>query len=507
MSRNFILIGVAAAAVATTLSAGCRGSASANAQSDEPPADPRCAPFETVSEHPMGLAGARQAHRRAALRRYLRLREAATPGHIRTLTAAIAPQHDIVAGRVCFAELYEAGRILFEHEFSFADGLGDDRARSGMEAGQSPFRRVHRGASGGPETISCTSCHWRGGPAGAGAVQDNSLLLGDGDRPDSADARNPPPLHGVGVVQALAREMTDDLAAIRRELIATARRTGRTVERTLASKGVGFGVLRADKNGSLDASAVEGVDADLIIRPFGWKGNVATLREFVADSLRVHFGITSERDRSAEFTRGQMTALIVYLAAQALPIHGPPDTEYNLEEAAEGLLPPPPIRFHEAWSRGRLIFDELGCASCHRPFLVLKDPRFTTVDDRGNSYTVDLSTRAEPPRISYDSAMGGYPVWLFSDLKRHDMGADNAARHVHDGVPRSAYMTRRLWGLAHSSPYFHDGRAPVVDVAIRAHGGDAEHVRLEFEALSHAQKNQLRVFLMSMRRAAQLSVP
>jgi hypothetical protein len=48
---------------------------------------------------------------------------------------------------------------------------------------------------------------------------------------------------------------------------------------------------------------------------------------------------------------------------------------------------------------------------------------------------------------------------LFSDLKRHDMGPINAARHEQRGVARAQYLTPRLWGAADSAPYLHDGRA------------------------------------------------
>ena len=120
-----------------------------------------------------------------------------------------------------------------------------------------PFRRVHGGVFGGPETISCPSCHWVGGPNGAGAETDNAFLEGDGVRPTSGDARNPPALVGLGVVQALAREMTRDLQKQRADLVREAARAGDAREVRLTTKGVDFGVLRATPKGEVDASGIQ----------------------------------------------------------------------------------------------------------------------------------------------------------------------------------------------------------------------------------------------------------
>jgi hypothetical protein len=85
---------------------------------------------------------------------------------------------------------------------------------------------------------------------------------------------------------------------------------------------------------------------------------------------------------------------------------------------------------------------------------------------------IDLSQQMRQPGVRYDASLGGYPVWLFSDLKRHDMGQANAARHVQRGVALTEYLTPRLWGVADSAPYLHDGRAPSFDYAIAGHDGE-----------------------------------
>jgi len=125
----------------------------------------------------------------------------------------------------------------------------------------------------------------------------------------------------------------------------------------------------------------------------------------------------------------------------------------------------------------------------------------------GGVTDIDLSLQGEHPRIHYDAQVDGYQVWAFSDFKRHDMGPENAARHVEGGVGESVYLTRRLWGLAGSGPYMYDGHAPWFDHAIAAHGGEADPSRQAFSALDNQGKADVRVFLLSLRRQPRPIVP
>ncbi|HEY8431144.1 MAG TPA: di-heme oxidoredictase family protein [Sandaracinaceae bacterium] len=469
--------------------------------------EPRvCPPFQPNTPDALSLEAAREAHRFASLRRALRLEEARAPGYVMRLTAART------AGEPCFAELYVAGRILFEHEFGYADGLGNELSPTRR---RNPFVRVHAGRFGGPDTNGCRSCHWRGGPAGAGDLPDAALFFGDGDRTSSADARNPPSLAGVGVIELVAAQLSADLAAIRDGAIDRARRDGRPVEASLLVSGIDFGVVRAMPDGGVDTSGVRGVDPDLVVRPFGWKGTFATLRAVVDNAFQVHMGIQSEElvargdaevsggegddpDRDGavnELTSGQLDAVVAFLAAQAIPIYRPHETVSELGPRAPGFFAPLASVYVEEWTRGRALFDELGCATCHVPSIVLRDPRFTS-----GAVSIDLSRDAEHPRIAYDESVGGYPVFLFSDLRRHDLGQENASRHVDAGVPREQWLTRPLWGLADSGPWMHDGTATRLDEAIERHGGEAAESREAFRALDYQRKGDLRVYLMSLRR-------
>lgn len=471
-----------------------------------------CAPL--VRPAPLGLDAARAAYLSSERRHELRLREAAAPGSFLRELHRATDASRLAAGDLCPDDLADLGALLFEYEYGLADGLAGapaERRRSG------PFRRVHGGLFGGPETISCPSCHWVGGPAGAGAETDNAFLRGDGDRPGSGAERNPPALLGVGVVQALAREMTRDLRAQREAVQLAAAREGGAQEIRLRSKGVEFGVLRVSAEGELDVSGIRGVDADLIVKPFGWEGKLADFTDFAAEALQVHLGMQSERllargypelvgdgadpeDPDGDGVRreigdGPLAALGVHLGLLEMPIVEPLVQDREMEPAAEGLLPPTTTSFVDDFWRGRRQFHALGCASCHVPRMVLESPVLTLE----GLPPIDLAREMRQPGLRYDPSLGGYPVWLFSDLKRHDMGPGPDTG--------TEYLTPRLWGVADSAPYLHDGRAPSLDYAIAGHGGEGAAARAAYAASSHEEKGALRVYLMSLRRASRVIVP
>jgi Di-haem oxidoreductase, putative peroxidase len=471
---------------------------------------------------PLSMEAAREAQRMAARRQELRFREAAAPGSfLRDMHSALDAKR-VADGQVCLDELADLGQLLFEHEFSLPDGLGGGESARGPAG---PFRRVHGGLFGGPETISCPSCHWIGGPNGAGAETDTAFLDGDGQRTASGDERNPPALTALGVVQALAREMSLDLQKQRADIVREAARAGATREARLTSKGVDFGVLRASAKGEVDASGIRGVDEDLVVKPFGWKGTLATFTDFAAEALQIHAGIQSEvllasgsreligdgKDPAdpdgdgvrGELGRGPFAAMAAHLALLEFPIVEPLIEDRQLPAAAQARLPPTLTSFADDFQRGRREFHELGCSGCHTPMMVLDSPILVVE----GLPPIDLSRDMRQPGLRYDPALGGYPVWLFSDLKRHDMGEANAARHVQRGVAPREYLTPRLWGIADSAPYLHDGRAPSFDYAIAGHDGEGAAARAAFQALPYDDRGPLRVYLMSLRRTPRVFVP
>jgi CxxC motif-containing protein (DUF1111 family) len=186
-----------------------------------------------------------------------------------------------------------------------------------------------------------------------------------------------------------------------------------------------------------------------------------------------------------------------------MPVVAPLIQDRQLPAPATARLPPTTTSFAEDFQQGRRLFHDLGCAGCHMPMLVLESP----ILKLDGMPPVDLAANMRQPGLRYDPDVGGYPVWLFSDLKRHDMGKANAAVHVQRGVALQDYLTPRLWGVADSAPYLHDGRAPSFDYAIAGHDGEGAAARAAFQALPLADRPPLRVYLMSLRRTRRVVVP
>lgn len=414
-------------------------------------------------------------------------------------------QEDIDAGIISLEFLFNTGDAIFEHEFRPLDGYGDEPHPT--------LRRVHDRLRGGLDTFSCAGCHSVGGPDGAGAATQNAYLFGDGDRLSSANARNPPPVIGLGLVQAIAAEMTTELFLIRDEAIASAVASGGEVTRPLVAREVEFGSITARADGSLDTSDVQGVSEDLVIRPFGWKGDIDRLRRAVEDASRIHFGIQAhtlalghrshpdperlgdgpqwfdpdDDGHNRELEEGALTAAAVYLAMLEVPV----------------ILPPHDTGLKERWARGSALFDEVLCSSCHKRVIGLNQVTWEEYSDTtdGPPVVIGLLTDGEAPH-------GDQAVDLFSDLKRHDMGPELEDSVGHPmGIPRNEWLTRPLWGLAETAPYMHDGRAGTIPEAILAHGGEAEASRDAFAALPEESQRDLHIFLLSLTREPKLKAP
>ena len=95
------------------------------------------------------------------------------------------------------------------------------------------------------------------------------------------------------------------------------------------------------------------------------------------------------------------------------------------------------------------------------------------------------------------AALDRKSVALFSDLLLHDMGS------LGDGIAQADARTTEmktapLWGLRVRAPYLHDGRAPTIDAAIRAHDGEALPSRDRFIGLSPDEQSQLVDYLNTL---------
>lgn len=423
-------------------------------------------------------------------------------------------------GTVPLAERIEQGEALFRKKFTADDGVGRPMATQAIiptKRKRPPTRMFHRTA--GLDASSCAGCHNDPIVGGAGDFAANVFVSEgfthadfDTTDPQFSNERNTNHLMGAGLVELLAREMTAELWSIRRDALRIARETGHAETRTLETKGVRFGELTADPDGLLDLSRIEGVDPDLVVRPFGQKGVMTSLRQFTINALNHHHGIqaserfglrwTGEADFDVDGVLDEIdpegvSALVAWQATRPPPVRIVPD------EAA----------VREAAARGDSLFDAVGCAACHIRALPLESLVFSDpgpFDAAGTLRATDVETPA-----AYDLAQTewarGLPrddrnrvlVPLFGDLKRHTMTDRQIAALGNEllsqrFVDRTVFQTAELWGIGSTAPYGHRGDFPSLDAIIAAHGGDARASRDAYLALDANDRAALVAFLESL---------
>jgi hypothetical protein len=246
------------------------------------------------------------------------------------------------------------------------------------------------------------------------------------------------------------------------------------------------------------AVGVDGIDADpqsptfLVVQPLGRKGDADTTRTFDTAAFQFHFGmqpvevvgegVDADGDGVVdEVLVGELSALSIFLATT---------------DRSQMRMPQDPAEFLNA-ERGARLFETIGCVDCHRPLLSTKSryltfsfPQVAQNPDANVYYQVDLS---QPPMSFPVNRQGGIDVPLFADLKRHNMGS-SLAEFNGDAM----FTTARLWGVADTAPYLHDGRAFTLTEAILLHGGDGSEARPavdRFKALSQHDRDAVIAFL------------
>jgi hypothetical protein len=460
---------------------------------------------------------------------------------------------DEVVAELDFLEAFECGDELFEVVFNAVDGgganVGDggrftrgpraDLHGPGEWANHLPTRAT------GPNAASCVACHQGasigGGGDGSGPAAVNVIRdpTGSAD-PSRFIQRNTPHLFGMGALQRLAEEMTLALRVQFSAGVADACASGGTVQVPLEAKGVAFGSIVVDCGGTVNASGVQGVDADLQVRPLQWKGSDPSVRNFsrgaghnelgVQAVELVGEGVDGDGDGVAdELTIPDLTALAVYLAGQPRPvtelelnrlrIHLAKNGEF--ERIAELELPRLTRGDIAQIRSGEEIFAEIGCADCHRPALVIDEPTFSEPSAVAGFFD-DPFPAGQPAlaqRIHFDltrdlpdnqftvashhfdlgnferTRSGGAIVRLYGDLKRHDMGPGLAENVDETGHGASVWLTKELWGVGSSAQYLHDGRATTLTEAILEHGGEGDASRAAFAALSDGDQASVVRFL------------
>ena len=442
------------------------------------------------------------------------------PWSDRVLTNSLTFEEALALSKSDLQKLIERGGELFITKFTTADGAGRPKSTQAIvptnrKRGANPqFQRTS-----GPDSASCDGCHNEPRPGGAGDVVANAFVSEgfesadfDSVDPQFANERNTNTVTGDGMVELLAREMTADLQGQRAAALQQAHDTGKDVTVKLETKGVKFGSLMAMADGSVDIVALEGIDADLVLRPFSQKGVFTSLRQFTINALNQHHGIqpverfglrwTGTRDFDGdgvpdEIKDGDVSALTLWQATLAMPTRRS-DVPAIWEEAA---------------NVGEKAFNKVGCADCHQPFLPLKSMVFSepgpydaagtlSASDVKETIKVDLAGQPWAQGLKRNS-QGEWLVPLFSDLKRHvivDDGVPDLGNEIlgQRFVERDVFLTAKLWGVGSTAPYGHRGNFTTLDSIIRAHGGDGREARDAYVAANAQTQSDIVAFLKTL---------
>jgi len=438
-------------------------------------------------------------------------------------------QQAIENGHYGLADLIHGGQALFDARFNVLDGQGRPGTTGGgapREPDQPAFIRTSA-----PESNSCSGCHIQPSSGGAGDFVANVFVLAQTLDPVTesvngafSDERNTLGMFGAGAIEMLAREMSADLIAIREAARVTAAEENHAVTAPLETKGVSFGKVTVLPDGRIDPSEIEGVDWDLIVKPFHQKGAVVSLREFTNNAMNHHHGMQSverfgegiDPDQDGvvnELTTGDITAVTLFQAALPAPQPAKPRNAVVTK----------------AINSGETVFSDIGCGRCHLPELILNNREFSEPnpfnppgnlrpENTTSTFEFDLVQTSKSPFVR-PIGHGQVAIRAFTDLKRHDLNDAELQHFANEQLPQGklngfadpadftlspeprptrAFLSRKLWDVGNSDPYGHRGDLTTLTEAIWFHGGEARIERDAFFALPKNRQDEVIEFLKSL---------
>lgn len=409
------------------------------------------------------------------------------------------------------------GRQLFQRKFHVGAGFGP---LTGDGSGD-----IASDASIGAGLVdSCAGCHGR--PRGSAGHGGNVNT-----RPDSRDA---PHLLGLGLHEQLGDEITKDLRAIRDAAVKQAKKRKRRVKAKLKSKGIRYGSITAHPDGTVDTSRVEGVNADLRVRPFFAQGGTISMREFMVGAFNAEMGLESPDPDLLEASSGGkvVTPSGMVLDGSIDSIEAPPVSSESEDSDGDGVTNEIPTSivdnfefyllnyFKPGTGRstiesllGRVVMNQIGCTDCHKANLTVDHDRrvadVETVHDPVNGIFNNLFATASLRLVALDEDDSGFPPEtdpslepfvvrnFFADLKRHDVGA-GFYEIQYDNSINTEFMTEPLWGVGTTAPYGHDGRSINLEEVILRHGGEAQKARDRYAKLPDYGKAWISSFLQTL---------
>lgn len=491
-------------------------------------------------------------------------REVAIPAHLQD-------GHEF---NIPLAQLIDYGRQLFTAKFTVQEGAGRPMSKgtgAPISDPSSPLlfaRNFDRVSS--PEANACSGCH-NAPVVGAGgdrvtevfvlAQRFDHLTLDHSDgiplrgavdesgkfvtMENATNDRKTIGMNGSGFLEMVSRQMTSDLQAI-------AAATPPGASSRLVTKGVSFGILTRNADGTWNTSQVVGLPApslhtngatppSLLILPYHQAGAVVSIRQFTNNAMNHHHGMQSEErfglntdpdgdGFTNELTVADLTAISIFQATLPVP----------------GRVIPNDSAVERAVLLGERVFDQIGCNRCHvdaLPLTASNNPGLpnqpgwiyfepnpynpTTGPNSPNlllgpanypftapALTVDLTSDELPPPHLKRNAHGVVMVPAYTDLKLHDISATSDPKTDPECEPldqnekagspaffagNCKFLTRKLWGFYNQGGAFmHHGKFTTAREALEAHSGEALAERQAFDALSPDERNAVIEFLKSL---------
>jgi CxxC motif-containing protein (DUF1111 family) len=300
--------------------------------------------------------------------------------------------------------------------------------------------------------------------------------------------RNTPALFGVGLIDAIPERVLAGVAAEQAKLASRQRANSLTLsDRPRLSE---MGISDSDL---LPVTGRVSKLKDGRAGRFGWKGQVASLREFTLQACAVELGLEVpavaqspppwKKDYKApglDLSAAQCDALIAFVAALPRPKERKPETDPHTAEIANG----------------RKLFGEIGCADCHRPKLGAVEGIYSDLllHDMGDELSDNGFYGASVLADSGEGKVEPIPE-LVLDAPQPDPKKEKPPKF---GAAPREWRTPPLWGFRDSAPYLHDGRANSLAEAVAQHQGEGLESSIRFSELSLQQRRQVELFLKSL---------
>jgi CxxC motif-containing protein (DUF1111 family) len=230
-------------------------------------------------------------------------------------------------------------------------------------------------------------------------------------------------------------------------------------------------ILGNKSNGGRDNRVLNPDTGATELGRFGWKAQVATLRQFAGDAYLNEMGITNPKFPNENLPQGQP----IPKGCDTVADQPPEDDGEGVTAFAnfmKFLAPAPRGPITAQVQSGEQVFSDpkVGCATCHVPTMMTGDNPV--------------------------AALSNQPVNLFSDLLLHDIGTG-------DGIEQGQatgkdFRTAPLWGLSRRDRFLHDGRSKTIEDAILRHGAEAQNALNGFKGLPQSDHDALLAFLGSL---------